>query len=216
VTTRVRRLDRARYRAIQALVRLGAELREGRIGANLTLRQLGAVVGLSSSEISRIELGQAPNVPYVHLVTIASALGMDLPLRAFPAGDAVRDAPQLALLGRFRARLPGLRHVAEVGLARPGDLRAWDEVAFGDGWSIPIEAESVLRDIQALERRQSLKLRDSGHDRMILLVAGTRNNRHVLRLARDSLAGTVPVSGEEAMADLERGRCPRGSAIVLL
>ena len=216
MTIRDRRLDRARHRASQALVRIGTELREARIGANLTQSELGAIVGLSSSEISRIEHGEARRVPFASLAIVGAALGLDLPLRAFPAGDPVRDAPQLALLGRFRTQLPRLRPVAEVGLACPGDLRAWDAVVFGDGWSIPVEAETVLRDVQALERRLSLKLRDGGHDRMILLVASTRHNRHVLRLAGDSLAGSFPITGREAMADLERDRCPRGSAIVLL
>jgi transcriptional regulator with XRE-family HTH domain len=216
VATRERTLDRARHRGAQALVRIGDELRDARVAANLTQTELGAVVGISGSELSRIEHGQAAWVSYLTLGMIAAALGLDLSVRTFPAGDAVRDGAQLALLARFRARLGSLRHVPEVGLPRAGDLRAWDEVAFGAAWSIPVDAESRLRDVQAVARRASLKLRDSGFDRMILLLADTRHNRHVLRLAGDSLSGAFPVPGRHALASLERGRCPAGSAIVVL
>ena len=197
-------------------MRVGLEFREARLAANLTQTEVGAAIGISSSEISRIELGQSARVSFLALSLMASVLGLDVPLRAYPSGDPIRDAPQLALLERFRRRLPNLRHIAEVGLPRTSDLRAWDEVAFGSGWSIPVDAESRLRDVQALERREALKLRDSGFDRMILLIADTRHNRHVLRLAGESLASAFPVSGREALSDLERGRCPRGSPIIVI
>jgi transcriptional regulator with XRE-family HTH domain len=184
--------------------------------AGLTQTELASVVGMSSSEVSRIELGQSPHVAYASLALLAAALGLDLPLRAFPDGDAVRDAAQLALLTRFRVRLPGLQHVAEVPLGLVGDRRAWDEVAFGRGWSIAVEAESRLRDLQALQRRLALKLRDGRRDRLILLVADSRHNRHVLRLAGDSIAAAYPVPAREAIAALEFGRCPAGSAVIVL
>ena len=209
-------MDRARHRSAQALIRIGEEVREARVAANLSQGELGPLVGLSSSEVSRIERGEAPWVSYATLALLAAALGLDLPLRAYPAGEPIRDAAQLALLGRFGQRLPRLRHIAEVGLPRPGDQRAWDEVVFGAGWSMPVDAESRLRDIQALERRAALKLRDSGFDRMILLVADTRHNRDVLRLAASSLTGAFPVSGRDALASLENGRCPSASAVIVL
>jgi transcriptional regulator with XRE-family HTH domain len=182
----------------------------------LTQRALGAIVGVSPSEISRIEHGQSPRVAHVTLALIAAALGMDLPLRAFPAGDPLRDAPQLALLARFRARFPRLRHVPEVPLGIPGDRRAWDEMVLGANWSMPLEAESRIRDLQALERRLALKLRDGGRNRVILLVADTRHNRHVLHVARDSLAPLFPANRRDAMAALDAGRPPPASVIILL
>jgi transcriptional regulator with XRE-family HTH domain len=209
-------MDRARHRASQALARIGDELREARITAGLTQAELGSIVGTSSSEISRIELGQSSHVPYPTLALMAAALGLDVPLRAFPDGDPVRDAAQLALLTRFRTRLPGLQHVAEVPLGIVGDRRAWDEVVSGRDWSMAVEAETRLRDLQALQRRLALKLRDGRRDRLILLVADSRHNRHVLRLAGDSLRASFPIPGREALAALEQARSPSDSAVVLL
>lgn len=186
------------------------------MSAGLTQAQVGALVGRSSSEISRTERGESPHVPYETIVLMAAVLGLDVPLRAFPGGEPVRDAPQLALLARFRERVPGLGHVPEVAVGGPGDRRAWDEVAVGRGWSIPIEAETRLRDVQALERRLALKLRDSEFDRLILLVADTRHNRHVLRLAEESLRGLFPIPGRFAVAAMKAGHRPPGSAIVRL
>jgi transcriptional regulator with XRE-family HTH domain len=142
-------------------VAVGDELREARLQAGLTQGQVGAAVGLSASEISRIELGQAARVSYETLVLVAAVLGLDLPLRAFPAGDPVRDIAQLTLLAKLRGRLPdGLRWRTEVPLRIPGDRRAWDAVIEGRGWRLPVEAESRLRDVQACSRKVMLKRRD--------------------------------------------------------
>lgn len=217
MSVRERRLDRGQRLAHRALLSIGDEFREARIQNALTQEELGAAVGLSRAEISRIERGQSPHVPYETLVMIAAALGLDLPLKAFPNGDTVRDSGQLALLARFRAILPAtLRHRTEVPLGIHGDLRAWDEVVVGPGWSIPVEAEARIRDTQAVRRRIGLKCRDAGVDRVILLVADTRHNRHVLRLAAEDFRDAFPVRGREALAALKSASLPNASAIIVL
>ena len=129
----------------------------------------------------------------------------------------MRDAGQLALLARFRALLPsGIRHRTEVPLPIPGDRRAWDEVIDGAGWSMPVEAETRLRDVQALSRRVALKCRDAGVERVLLVVADTRHNRSTLRLYGTDLAAAFPVSGRAALAALRAGRQPEASAILLV
>ena len=196
---------------------MGNELREGRLTAGLTQTELGAAVGISKSEIGRIERGESPHVAYETLALIAAMLGLDLPLRAYPNGDAIRDAGQSALAARLAAMLPAtVRRRMEVPLGIPGDLRAWDIVLSGPGWSIPVEAESRLRDVQALLRKLSLKARDGGVEKMLLLVAGSRHNRHVLRLAAADFSTAFPVPGREALASLRDGQCPSGSAIIVL
>ena len=186
------------------------------MAAALTQQEVGDAVGISHAEVSRIERGLATHVPYETLVLMGAVLGLDLPLRAFPAGEPVRDAPQLALLASFRRLLAAtLVWRTEVPLRISGDRRAWDALIEGRGWRVPVEAETRLRDVQALTRRIGLKQRDDRTDVVILLVADTRHNRHVLRLAALDLAATFPVSGRAALKTLSEGRQPSGSAIVL-
>jgi transcriptional regulator with XRE-family HTH domain len=217
MTTRVRRIDRARWLARRALNAIGDELREARLVAELPQRRVGEIVGISAAEVSRIELGQSPHVPYETLVVIAAAVGLDLPLRAFPNGDPVRDAAQLALLARLWARLPpGTRHRTEVPIGIGRDQRSWDAVVEGPGWILPVEAEARLRDVQSLLRRLALKQRDAGVDRVLLLVADTRHNRSVLRFAEAEFTMAFPERGRDSLRALDAGEQPAGSAVVLL
>lgn len=216
MSTHERRRDRARRLAQRALLAIGEAFRDARLQAALSQRELAEAVGVSPAEISRVERGRSPHVAYETLVAIAAALGLDLPLRAYPNDDPVRDAAQLALLARFRAQMPQWRYRAEVVLDLPGDRRAWDLVVDGPGWSVPVEAETRLRDVQALLRRMALKARDGGADRIVLLVADTRHNRRVLRHAFAEFAGAFPVRGREALKAMRGGEPPPGRAIVLL
>jgi transcriptional regulator with XRE-family HTH domain len=100
------RRDRGERLARRFLQLIGEEFREARLRAGLTQRQVGAAVGISHTEVSRIELGKATRVPYETLVMLATVLGLDLPLRAYPSGEPIWDAAQVALLGRLRSRLP--------------------------------------------------------------------------------------------------------------
>ena len=156
-------------------------------------------------------------VSYETLVLIGAVLGLDVPVRAFPSGDPIRDAAQLALLAKLRVLLPApLTWRTEVPLSIGGDQRAWDAVIGGAGWRVPVDAESRLRDVQACTRRVALKLRDDGGGIVILVVADTRHNRRVLALAASNLAGDFPIAGPAVLASLMNGEPPPGSGIVLL
>lgn len=212
-----RRLDRGRWRARAALVTVGDELREARLGTGLTQRDVGDAAGISHAEASRIERGLSTRVPYETLVIMSAVPGLDVSVRAFPAGEPVRDAAQIALLARLRLLIaPTLRWRTEVPLSIPGDRRAWDAVIEGRGWRVPVEAETRLRDVQALSRRIALKQRDDQSEVVVLLVADTRHNRHVLRLAGPDLVATFPARGRSVLAALSDGRQPSGSGIVLI
>jgi hypothetical protein len=144
-------------------------------------------------------------------------VGLDLPLRAFPAGEPIRDRAQLALLDRLRIRLgPGLTWRTEVPIDRHGDQRAWDAAIGGPGWTVAVDAETRLYDVQALSRRVALKRRDSRTDVVVLLIASTRHNRSALRLARADLAADFPLDGTAVLAALAASRQPPASGIVLL
>lgn len=183
----------------------------------MSLRELSAQVGISPAELSRIERGLSSHVAYENLVAIGSVLGLDIPIRAFPNGSQIRDAAQLELMRRLRATLPaGLRLRPEVPLGIRGDLRAWDGVIDGTGWWRPVELESRIRDVQALQRRIRLKCRDGNAPFVLLVVADTRHNRRVLRAAADELSEMFPIRSRDALATLRAGRAPVAGAILLL
>ena len=217
VVTRDRRVDRGHRDARRRLIAIGEELREARLSAGLSQRQVAEAVGISHAEISRLELAQATRVPYETIAVVGAVLGLDVSIRAFPSGEPIRDAAQVALLGRLRARLaPPLRWRTEVPLRIPGDRRAWDGEIGGGGWRAVVDAESRLRDIQAVGRKVALKARDDATDLVILLVADTRHNRRVIRLAIPDLTGVFPTPGRVVLAALAAGDRPPGSGVVLL
>jgi hypothetical protein len=127
------------------------------------------------------------------------------------------DAAQLALLGRFRNVLPrDTPFWTEVPLPIPGDLRAWDAVSMLVGTRFAIEAETRLGDLQALDRRCRLKLRDGGVDVLILLVSDTANNRQILDAHREALQSTFPLDGRQILRAFRAGKAPAASGVVVL
>ncbi len=196
---------------------IGEELRTARVGAGLTQLDVGGAVGLSHAQIGRIERGLVPGVSFESIVAIAMVVGLKVSLRVYPGDDAIRDAPQLAILRRFRALIsPAIRHRTEVPLGIPGDRRAWDEVMLGDGWSMPVEAETRVGDTQALRRKLALKCRDGQVPSILLVVNDTAHNRRAVEAAAADFVEAFPVSARRALAALRRGERPSGGAIVFV
>ena len=215
MTTRDARVARAVRRANEDEARVRADLARSRRGSGLSRQDVGREVGLSRSAIERLEAGTR-RCTLQELAAVGAVVGNDVRMRAFPAGDAIRDAGQQRLLGRFRPRChPSLRWATEVVLDIEGDLRAWDAVIRGDGWTIGVEAETVLDDLQAVERRLGRKQRDGDVDLVILLVAETRRNRAALRASGAAFAGLSRDARVVLMA-LGAGRRPGSSALLVL
>jgi hypothetical protein len=59
-------------------------------------------------------------------------------------------------------------------------------------------------------------MRDSGVDRLILLVWATRANRATLREIRESLRAEMPLDSRQILAALRAGRDPGQDGILLL
>ena len=195
---------------------LGIELRDARLEAGLSQRQVAIGSGLGQSRVSRTEQTTGAIVRVDELAAHAAALGLRLSLKLYPEGSPVRDAGQLRLLERFRSRLaPTFGWRSEVPTGGSGDLRAWDVQLDGPG-SIGVDAETRLHDLQALQRRCETKYRDSGVERLVLLVARSGHNRHVLSEHRDALRSTFPADTPEVLAALRRGRLPGSNGIVVL
>jgi transcriptional regulator with XRE-family HTH domain len=219
VATKQRPVDLGTERARLLANELGAEIRHGRIDRGLTLEAAGRAVGLSASEVSRIERGKAPSVTLVQLARLLAVIGMELSGRAFAGSQQpIRDAAQVRLLGRFRDRLHrGVRWATEVPLPRPGDQRAWDAlIGVGSAWRYGVEAETGPRDSQALARRLRVKERDGEVDGVILVLPTSRRSREFLEAAGEMLRPSFPVDGRRALELLAAGVDPGGSAIVVI
>jgi hypothetical protein len=174
---------------------------------------------MSSSQISRIEGARLPSVSVIQLARVGAVVGLDVRVRAYPGPVPIRDAGQVTLLDRLRARLlPALRVRTEVPIPIEGDLRAWDAVidGFEDGSPLHVEAETRLYDIQGQQRRIALKTRDGGADVVMLVVADTPRNREAVRVAGPAFAEQYPVPARAALAALAAGRHPGGAALVFL
>jgi hypothetical protein len=154
--TRERPADRGRRQTRDAIRRLAADYRQARVGAGLSLRDAAAAAGGSHPQRLRFERAELARVTLAEVGAWCAVVGLDLSIRAYPAGDPIRDRAQLALLDRFRSRLhPSIRWRTEVPLPLDRDLRACDGEAAGRAptrWRLRIEAETRLSDGQALTR----------------------------------------------------------------
>lgn len=191
-----------------------AEIARARTSAGLSDADLGRAARMSRWTVARLIRGVRPP-SIVELAALGAAVGLDVRVRAYLAGDPIRDAGQQRLVDRFRAELhPSIAIRTEVPLPIEGDRRAWDAVITGAGWRAGVEAETVLDDLQALERRLELKVRDGGLDRVILVAASTPRNRRALASAPNAL-GRLGRESRSTLRALRRGEPPR-SAILLI
>jgi len=212
-----RRADLGRGEAQRVARAVGQEIRAARRAAGLSQRAAASAVGLDASTVSRIERGAFEGISVRGLSLCCAAVGLRLSVRTFPHGDPVRDAGQLRLLGRFRARLPaGSPWATEVPLPILGDRRALDARTVLGQRAVMIEAEVRLDDVQALARRLALKVRDAGAQLVIVVVADTRHNRAVLTAHRESLRALLPLDTRAVLAAVSAGLPPARSGIVVL
>ena len=150
---------------------------------------------------------------------IASVLGLELSVRVYPGGDALRDVASARRLDALGARVAQpLRFRKEVPLPASTDYpeqRAWDAEVRGAGMRTTFELEMRLRDAQAVERRITLKRRDDPSDGFVLLVAATRHNRRVLA-DHPGFFGDLPRLRPSALyRSLEAGRHPPSGLVLL-
>jgi hypothetical protein len=79
---------------------------------------------------------------------------------------------------------------------------------------VGFELESHLLDAQALARRASLKQRDAGLARMVIVIADTALNRASLAAADPTLRAAFPLRGRALLTDLRAGRLPRDNGVL--
>ena len=218
---RTRVLDRGTSKGRAVVLQLCRDLEEARLDRGLSYAALGRALGITGQQVGRICRGRSPNVTVVRLAQLFALVGLDLSARGFPAGQPLRDAGHVALLERLRLRVaPTLVWRTEVPVVATTigwpDLRAWDAAVSGRGWTIGIEAETHVSDLQALERRLALKQRDGTVTAVILVLNDTRHHRDLIRSSSTSLRSAFPTSARTALRLLSRGDVPTGNAIVLV
>lgn len=181
----------------------------------MSLRDVGRAAGVDHARLWRFERRRV-DLSIGDLAAVCQVLGLDLTMRTFPAGDPLRDAAHARLLERLRDRLhQGLGWSTEVPLPGDRELRAWDAVIRGRGWRLPVEAETVVTDVQALERKLALKVRDGGADHVLLAVADTRRNRRSLASAPAAFA-SLPLRSGQVLRSLRDGDDPGASGLVIV
>jgi transcriptional regulator with XRE-family HTH domain len=195
---------------------IGTEVQIARRMAGVSQRTLGRAAGLSGSEVGRIERGEAPWLSIEHAARLLRTVGLDLWVKTYPVGPPIRDAGHLRLIADFEARLPAsITARREWPIPNDRDRRALDVLLVGLPLRTAVEAETVLSDLQALERDVNLKRRDARLGRMILLVRKSRRNLRVLRAA-DALRHAFPLRTRAVMAALAQGLDPGADGIVVL
>jgi transcriptional regulator with XRE-family HTH domain len=217
VPVRTRILDEARQRARVVRIEVGGAIRNARLAAGLRLADVARAIGKSVAWVSRVERGMVATVTVDELVLLSAAVGLKLWVSNFAAARAIRDAPQLDLLRRFRARVGELwswSYEVIVPIAR--DQRAADAVIRCDAVVIMIEAFTRLADAQAQLRSVLLKSRDMGIGRVIVVVAATPANRRALLAAADVISTSFPLGTRAVLNALSAARDPGANGIVVI
>src|SRR3954469_7498326 len=143
VSTRQRLARRGTERGRGIVHELTRQAEIARVEHGTSYAELGRALRLGGGQVARICRGQSPDLTIVRTAQLLAVIGLDLSARAFPSGPSVRDAGQVGLRKRLRARLPAsLGWRTEVpGLDLPDagsiDRRAWDAMIEGPGWLAP-------------------------------------------------------------------------------
>ena len=98
----------------------------------------------------------------------------------------------------------------------PATIERGTAVAALRGRRAGSELETRLHDVQALERRLTLKHRDGDVDIVLLVVADTTANRRFLELHREQFRGLLPLDSRQVLDAFRRGELPERSGIVIV
>lgn len=212
----IRALDRAIQASIQLRIRIGQELRDARVLAGASQRQVADALKCSGATISRVERGLRRNLSVDFLARHAAVVGLVARINLYPTGSAIRDAGQLRVLNRLEPHVAApFRWVLEFAVG-PDDLRAFDAALLAEYVRIGVDAWSRIRDVQASARATMRKQIDSGVDRVIIVLADTQGNRIAVRDAGEALRRSFPLTTRQVLAALREGRDPGANGIVFV
>src|SRR5262245_53716359 len=122
MATRQRPADRGAEVARNALVALARDFQHARRDRGLSLRAVGAAVGVAPATAWRFERVLTPNISLRLVGRLLAVVGLDLSARAYPGPNVLRDEAHTVLSGRFRAMLhASLLWGSEVAFPNHGD-----------------------------------------------------------------------------------------------
>lgn len=209
-------LDEAVRREARLRAQLGEELRQARLIAGVSQRELAAAIASSAATISRVERGRVRNLTIRHLARHAAVVGLVLRADVLPAGVAIRDAGQLKVLNRLEPHVGApFRWMLEMPVGR-NDLRAFDAGAIKPGCRVAFDVWSRVRDAQAQSRASHRKQVDAGVERLVLVFGDTWTNREAVRAAGAALRRSFPLTSRQVLGALRAGRDPGGNGIVFI
>ena len=209
--------------------RLGAALREARLGSGLTQRAAAEKVGLTQSTVSDAELGRGSRIPLETWALLAAAVGTELAafLQAVPGADRPRDHEHLrrqealiafAAPGGWRAApelavdaTPRSRSI-DVALTRP-ETR---EAVVVEIWDWFDDVGAGLRGLDGKIAALAARLGDGWTVRGLYIVRATRRNRALVGEFWRLFAARFPGSGHawiRALTDAA-ARLPREDALL--
>jgi len=207
---------RGRRRGREISHKLLAEVRNARVGADVSGRAVAARLGWSEARYRRFESGRR-QATIGDMAAVGAVLGLDFTAHFYPSGKPIRDKGHQALIGRFRAILAAAWQVAaEMSLPAAGDSRSWDLGLRLVSQRVGVEAETAIRDVQRLVRRMRDRERDGGMDAIVLVLADTRSNRSLLPELREALGPEFATSPRAVLRALREGRPVPGSGVILL
>ncbi|HEY3333882.1 MAG TPA: helix-turn-helix transcriptional regulator [Candidatus Limnocylindrales bacterium] len=150
--TVLERSIRDRQRSVRRAV--GEEIGRIRLEAGLSMRELGAAIGIDPGHLSRVEAGDR-DVSVRTLVAVAAACGHDASIKCFPSsGPRVRDRHQVRMLeALLREAHPRWQAQLEVPVYRPVrgviDIvlvdRETDNLVAGEGHSALSAVDAQVR-----------------------------------------------------------------------
>jgi transcriptional regulator with XRE-family HTH domain len=216
VASKSTQLQRGRRQGLAVKGRLLGELRDARMVLGISQQQLAQALGCSQSIVSRRESAVPGDIDVVTVAETAALLGLELSAGLHPVGQALRDRGSRALIGRFRSILASAWRVSEeVPFPNPGDPRWWDMLLALADHLVGVEAETRIRDSQALVRRMHGRQRDGGVHVVVLLLSDSIHNRGLVATMREALGPDFSTSPRTLLAALRGGRPLPGSGVVL-
>lgn len=227
--TKLEHLIRERQRDLRRA--LAAELQRVIETEGLSLRALGAAVGVDPSHLSRV-LGEARAISHDTLVAVATGLGYDVSIRLFElTGPRVRDRIQVRMIEALLAALhPRWLARLEVAVYRP--VRGVIDLVLQDHVTRDLvagEGHGELRNVERQMRWAGQKAdalpsaagwpwtadsRAPKVGRLLLLRSCAANHRLVAALP-ETFRTAYPDATEAAVAALRQGDRPWPGAAIL-